>query len=73
MHSVVLISILYVFTLNLFRYYKVGVLVLFLHDLADVFLEFSKCNAYAKIRGGKCHALNNHLATAGFLTFAAVW
>ena len=50
-----------------------GVLVLFLHDVADVFLEFSKCMVYTKYRGDKHHALNNHLATGGFLCFTAVW
>ena len=35
------------------RYHNVGILVVFLHDVTDVILEFTKCNVYAKNRNGK--------------------
>uniref|UniRef100_A0A8C9PTX2 Ceramide synthase 1 n=1 Tax=Spermophilus dauricus TaxID=99837 RepID=A0A8C9PTX2_SPEDA len=35
-----------------FRYHNVGILVLFLHDISDVQLEFTKLNIYFKARGG---------------------
>jgi len=35
------------------RYHKVGVLVLFVHDIGDVLLELSKTVFYFKDRGGK--------------------
>ena len=57
----------------LFRYHKIGLLVLFLHDIADICLEFTKCNVYLKNRGGKVHQLNDHLSTIGFLCFASTW
>ena len=56
-----------------FRYYKIGILSSFLHDVSDVFLETSKCLSYARVRGGVKHKLNNHLCALGFLAFATSW
>lgn len=56
-----------------FRCHNIGVLVLVLHDLSDVLLEFSKLNVYLKVRAGRRHALHDHLATASFACFAITW
>ncbi|KAL9824283.1 ceramide synthase 1 [Geothlypis trichas] len=56
-----------------FRYHNVGVLVLFLHDVNDVQLEFTKLNVYFKHRGGAFHRLNDVLANAGCLAFSVSW
>lgn len=33
-----------------YRYHKIGLLVLLLHDPADVLLELAKCNVYFKFQ-----------------------
>ena len=55
------------------RYHKIGILVLFVHDVADICLEFTKCNVYMKNRGGKYYPSHDHIATVGFLIFAVIW
>lgn len=55
------------------RYHKIGMLVLFVHDITDIFLEFTKCNVYMKNRGGKYYAIHDYISTIGFLVFAAAW
>lgn len=55
------------------RYHKSGIMILFVHDITDIILEFTKCNVYLKNRGGKYYALNDHLSTLGFLGFATGW
>ena len=56
-----------------FRYYKIGVIVLFLHDIADIFLEFSKLCVAFKSRGGKYHLVPDVLSNVGVSCFALVW
>uniref|UniRef100_A0A8C3UB69 Ceramide synthase 1 n=1 Tax=Catharus ustulatus TaxID=91951 RepID=A0A8C3UB69_CATUS len=56
-----------------FRYHNVGILVLFLHDINDVQLEFTKLNVYFKHRGGAFHRLNDALANAGCVAFSLSW
>ncbi|KAI5609828.1 ceramide synthase 1 [Silurus asotus] len=56
-----------------FRYHNIGLVVLFLHDLDDVLLEFTKLNVYFKIRGGKIYMINDHLSSVGFLAFGITW
>ncbi|KAM6395851.1 ceramide synthase 1 [Rhynochetos jubatus] len=56
-----------------FRYHNVGILVLFLHDVNDVQLEFTKLNVYFKHRGGVYHRLNDVLSNIGCLTFSISW
>lgn len=56
-----------------FRCHNIGVLVLVLHDLSDVLLEFSKLNVYLKVRGGRRHAVHDHMATIAFACFAITW
>nr|XP_014433665.1 ceramide synthase 1 [Pelodiscus sinensis] len=56
-----------------FRFHNVGILVLFLHDISDVQLEFTKLNVYFKHRGGIYHRLNDVISNLGFLTFSVSW
>uniref|UniRef100_A0A8D0GXZ2 Ceramide synthase 1 n=1 Tax=Sphenodon punctatus TaxID=8508 RepID=A0A8D0GXZ2_SPHPU len=56
-----------------FRYHNVGILVLFLHDISDVQLEFTKLNVYFKYRGGVYHRLNDVISDIGCLTFSISW
>ncbi|ELW67136.1 LAG1 longevity assurance like protein 1, partial [Tupaia chinensis] len=56
-----------------FRYHNVGILVLFLHDISDVQLEFTKLNIYFKSRGGAHHRLHALAADLGCLSFGFSW
>lgn len=58
---------------SLCRYHNVGILVLFLHDINDVQLEFTKLNVYFKHRGGVYHRLNDIISDIGCLTFSVSW
>ncbi len=55
------------------RYHKIGIMVIFVHDVTDILLEFSKCNFYMKRRNGKYYAFNDQVATIAFVTFTASW
>lgn len=55
------------------RYHKIGIMVLFVHDAADILLEFTKCNVYLKNRGGKYYAMHDHIANIGFVAFTVAW
>lgn len=57
----------------LLRYHSVGILVLFLHDISDVQLEFTKLNVYFKSRGGSHHPLHALAADLGCLSFSLSW
>ncbi|EFB19132.1 hypothetical protein PANDA_000567, partial [Ailuropoda melanoleuca] len=54
-------------------YHNVGILVLFLHDVSDVQLEFTKLNVYFKSRGGSHHRLHALAADLGCLSFSLSW
>ncbi|OCU00887.1 ceramide synthase 1 [Xenopus laevis] len=56
-----------------FRYHNIGILVLFLHDINDIQLEFTKLNVYFKTRGGKYHRINDFISDAGCVTFSMSW
>lgn len=56
-----------------FRYYKAGVVVLFLHDICDVVLEFTKLCICMKIRDKKHYYMFEVLTNIGFLLFAFSW
>lgn len=56
-----------------FRYHNIGILVLFLHDINDIQLEFIKLNIAFKSRGGKYYMINDVLATFGFVSFGVTW
>lgn len=61
------------FPTSLLRYHNVGILVLFLHDISDVQLEFTKLNVYFKSRGGSHHPLHALAADLGCLSFSISW
>lgn len=56
-----------------FRYHNVGILVLFLHDINDIQLEFTKLNVYLKSRGGGYYLLNDVLSNMGSVSFSITW
>ncbi|TRZ03303.1 hypothetical protein DNTS_027472 [Danionella cerebrum] len=56
-----------------FRYHNIGILVLFLHDINDIQLEFTKINVYFKIRGGKEYLINDVLSNMGAVSFSITW
>lgn len=56
-----------------FRYHNVGILVLFLHDINDIQLEFTKMNVYLKSRGGGYCLLNDVLSNMGSVSFSITW
>lgn len=55
------------------RYHNVGILVLFLHDINDIQLEFTKLNVYLKSRGGGYYLLNDVLSNMGSVSFSITW
>ena len=56
-----------------YRYHKNGILVLFMHDVADILLEFTKCNVYMKKRNGRIYSIHEYVSNVGFVAFALVW
>lgn len=56
-----------------FRYHNIGIIVLFLHDINDVQLEFTKLNVYFKTRGGKEYLINDVLSNMGAISFSITW
>lgn len=55
------------------RYHKVGLLVIFVHDVTDILLEFTKCNVYLKNRGGKFYPYHEHISNICFAAFTCAW
>ncbi len=55
------------------RYQKIGMLVIFVHDVTDIWLEFSKLNYYLIHRSGKFNILNDILSKVGLTGFAISW
>lgn len=55
------------------RYHKIGILVIFVHDVTDILLEFTKCNVYLKNRNGKFYSFHDMIANIGFVTFTLAW
>ncbi|KAL7867050.1 hypothetical protein AOLI_G00148640 [Acnodon oligacanthus] len=56
-----------------FRYHNIGILVLFLHDINDIQLEFTKLNVYFKNRGASYYLLNDILSNMGSVSFSITW
>uniref|UniRef100_A0AAV2KZI7 TLC domain-containing protein n=1 Tax=Knipowitschia caucasica TaxID=637954 RepID=A0AAV2KZI7_KNICA len=56
-----------------FRYHNIGILVLFLHDINDIQLEFTKLNVYLKTRGGGYSLFNDILGNMGSVSFSITW
>jgi len=55
------------------RYHKVGIVVLFLHDVTDILLEFAKCNIHIKKRNGREYWSNDVMANLCFGMFSIAW
>ncbi|KRZ10127.1 Transmembrane 9 superfamily member 3, partial [Trichinella zimbabwensis] len=55
------------------RYDQVGILVLFLHDVSDVFLECAKIFKYLKYRDNTYYSFCEFLSNASFVIFTASW
>lgn len=55
------------------RAHQAGTLVLFLHDICDVFLEGTKTTFYFKIQGSKKHPIFEIIANVSFALFCFVW
>ncbi|CAL1271700.1 unnamed protein product [Larinioides sclopetarius] len=66
--TVLLISISYSL-----RYHNIGSLVLFTHDLCDIFLEFTKLNVYFKIQKGRVVRRHEIFANITFFFFTVAW
>lgn len=57
----------------LIKYYRIGALVLLLHDISDILLEFTKINIYLKMRGNTLHRINAILSDVFFFIFTISW
>lgn len=66
-HRCALLMTVYTFR----RYHKIGVLVLFLHDINDIQLEFTKLNVYLKNSGGAYRFINEIITTC--ISFSITW
>jgi len=67
------LSVLYYIVTYFVRYTKIGILILFLHDITDILLEGTKLTVYYKTKGGWWHTICDLLSTAGFVLFGAAW
>ena len=57
-----------------FRYHKVGLLVLFVHDITDIWLEIAKALHYLSVRKGKRERPGWEIAANGcFIMFILSW
>ncbi|KAL1023284.1 hypothetical protein UPYG_G00038700 [Umbra pygmaea] len=56
-----------------FRFHNIGLLVLFLHDINDIQLEFTKLNVYFKTRGGGYYLIHDILSNMGSVSFSITW
>ncbi|CAB1324508.1 unnamed protein product, partial [Coregonus sp. 'balchen'] len=56
-----------------FRFHNIGLLVLFLHDINDIQLEFTKLNVYFKTRGGDYYLIHDILSNMGSVSFSITW
>lgn len=56
-----------------FRFYRIGVLVLFFYDINDVILEFIKFSVVFKFRGGEYYFILDIISIVGFLIFVLLW
>ena len=56
-----------------YRFYYIGVMVLFLHDISDVILEGAKTITYFRVMDGKKHKMIKNAGDVGFATFVISW
>ncbi|KAL3317867.1 Ceramide synthase 1, partial [Cichlidogyrus casuarinus] len=54
-------------------FYKIGILVLYVHDVTDILMEFAKMNAYLRNRDGKVYMIHEYIANVAFAIFTAAW
>jgi ceramide synthetase len=55
-------------------YHKIGLLVLFVHDITDIWLELTKVLHYLEAReNGKEYAFWKHAASGCFIVFTFCW
>ncbi|XP_014668347.1 PREDICTED: ceramide synthase 1-like [Priapulus caudatus] len=55
------------------QYHKIGTVVLLLHDVTDIQLEFTKVNIYLKHRGKNTYSIHQQMSNLGFFLFASAW
>ncbi|XP_077869585.1 ceramide synthase 1-like [Saccoglossus kowalevskii] len=55
------------------RYHKIGVLVLFCHDVCDIFVESARIFLHTKTRNGKVYNTNEFIANIFFAGFVTSW
>ena len=55
------------------RYHKIGLLVMFFHDISDVIMEFSKINYYIKNRNKKFYFIHDWISKIGLACFSVTW
>ena len=55
------------------KYHNVGVIIVFLHDICDVFLEVAKISRYLQVLGGKHYWISDFVSWVGFLIFSSLW
>lgn len=55
------------------RYHNVGVIVVFLHDICDVFLEIAKCGRYMTMLGDKKQPWAEVMSGIAFVIFTTLW
>lgn len=55
------------------RYHKIGVLVIFVHDITDILLEFTKCNVYLKDINKRFKCLHEFISNVSFVIFTISW
>ncbi|XP_054707136.1 ceramide synthase 1-like [Uloborus diversus] len=55
------------------RYHNIGALVLLLHDICDILLEFTKLNVYFKTQGNVLKKKHEMMANVSFFCFTITW
>ncbi|XP_031564644.1 ceramide synthase 1-like [Actinia tenebrosa] len=55
------------------RYHNIGIIVLYLHDISDIFLESTKIFLCFKSAPGRQQTFAGYLVNVGFLSFAFSW
>ena len=55
------------------RYHNAGIVVVFIHDICDIFLEIAKCGRYLLVLGGKEHKLPDVISMIAFVIFTSLW
>ena len=54
-------------------YHKIGLCVLFVHDVTDIVLEYTKCHVYMQNRNGKFYLIHQNISNIGFIVFTITW